>query len=712
MDKNKLSIIDLIKNKNIKELENVFKKNKNIDLNFKDDNNNYFVYYVIMYNYESVLDIILKKNLKLDFLSIDKRSILYIPIKFSYNSVLKKLLEHDSKNIGINLVDIKDRLGLTALHYSIIYNNFDAFKLLIDYKADILTTNNQNLNAFHLSIQYDKNDFLIYLLNLVNEIDFYTDNKDNLLHFCLRNDNFDFIPLILKKKININSKEDLNGLTALHMAIMKNSLPTIGILINFGANINIQDFYGNSALHYAVSEKSEDIINLILKYNPNFDLINIDGNTALHIYLDNNNMNKNILQILIKHTNLNIQNNSGITCLKQLLDLDLFLDYQDILETKELNFFISDNLQEDMDKYLNKPEILNSVVNSYFNNIVSKEDLTEDWEKWCSNSLIDKLKTLKINKEDPIDICKEKIRQVIKEEKRTLPKLKDLKLVLDNGIFVNYCFYTGIPLDILFGLLYLYQTFKKQNFSLILDYPLSINIKLEEHYKKNGLDYPFKLEFSNCEILWSYQKIFYPSYFEDEFNKKMNAKDINYIAIPIGIELTTGSHANILFVDKINKTIERFEPNGANNPIGLNYNPSYLDDILENKFLDYNLVFIKPSDFLPNIGFQILENLEEARCKKLGDPNGFCGIWCTWWVFHRLKNPSIPNNELANLLIQTIKMKNLSFRNLIRNFSYYIVELRDNSLKKYNIDINDWMVGNVTLETINQLEKDILNNKI
>jgi hypothetical protein len=57
-------------------------------------------------------------------------------------------------------------------------------------------------------------------------------------------------------------------------------------------------------------------------------------------------------------------------------------------------------------------------------------------------------------------------------------------------------------------------------------------------------------------------------------------------------------------------------------------------------------------------------------------------------------------------------MKNLSFRNLIRNFSYYIVELRDNSLKKYNIDINDWMVGNVTLETINQLEKDILNNKI
>ena len=125
-----------------------------------------------------------------------------------------------------------------------------------------------------------------------------------------------------------------------------------------------------------------------------------------------------------------------------------------------------------------------------------------------------------------------------------------------------------------------------------------------------------------------------------------------------------------------------------------------------------NLKFIKPSDFLPNIGFQILENLEESKCKRLGDPNGFCGIWCTWWVFHRLKNPSIKVTDLANLLIQIIKMKNLSFKNLIRNFSYYIVELRDSNLKKYKIDINDWMVGNVSLETINQMEKDILNNKI
>ena len=59
-------------------------------------------------------------------------------------------------------------------------------------------------------------------------------------------------------------------------------------------------------------------------------------------------------------------------------------------------------------------------------------------------------------------------------------------------------------------------------------------------------------------------------------------------------------------------------------------------------------------------------------------------------------------------LIKNIKMENMSFKNLIRNFAFNIVELRDKILKKYKININDWMVSNINLETINQIEKEIL----
>jgi ankyrin repeat protein len=158
------TIIELIKNKNIKELISVIKKDKDINLNVTDSNYNYFIYYVILYNEEELLDLILTRNIRLDILDTDGRNILYSPIKFGYNQLLIKLLEKDNQNIGLPIIDIKDKLGLTALHYSIIFNNYKAFKILLD-KSNILINNNQNLNAFHICIQYNRIIFFIDLLS-------------------------------------------------------------------------------------------------------------------------------------------------------------------------------------------------------------------------------------------------------------------------------------------------------------------------------------------------------------------------------------------------------------------------------------------------------------------------------------------------------------------------------------------------------------------
>ena len=703
-----MSIIDLIKNKKIKLLIKKIEDEDDINLNVKDTNYNYFIYYVLLYNEEKVLDIILNKNIRLDILDTDGRNILYIPIKFGYINMLKKILEIDLNNIGIPIIDNKDKIGLTPLHYSIIFNNIEAFNLLIKNNSNLLIKNNQNLNAFHIAIQYNRIDFFIILISQVNELSFVTPNNENLLQYCIIYDYYNFIPLILKKKINVNNQEISNGLTALHQLVIKNNINLVQELINYGANINIQDYYGNTILHYLALENYVNIIMLIFKYNPNYNSTNIDGNTPLHIYLENNFNNKNILDKLILETDLNIQNNSGITCLKYIVDLNIFDDHKDILKNKELNFFIKDNNNKDLYDNLSYDNILSTAIDSYYNIIKKKKDsLLIDWEIWCSNDIIDKLKSLNTKHSEPIKICKEKIKEIILKEKRTLPKISTNDLILDNGIFVNMCYYTGIPLDILFGIVYLKKHFASNGLDLILDYPLTVNKSLENYYQKLGIDYPFKLEFSNCEILWSFQKIFFPSYFDDELEKKIKDVNVKFITIPLGIEITNFSHANILLIDKINNTVERFEPNGSNQPIGLNYNQDLLDDILKNKFSLYDLKYLKPKDFLPAIGFQVLENIEESKCKRLGDPNGFCGVWCIWWVFHRIKNKNILNTDLSLKLITNIKLENKSFRTLIRNFSYYITELRDDTLKSFNIDINDWIVNSIDDVVINNLEKKI-----
>ena len=688
------TLIELIKNKNIKELISVIKKNKDINLNVTDSNYNYFIYYVILYNEDELLDLILTRNIRLDILDTDGRNILYIPIKFSYNQLLIKLIEKDEQNIGLPIIDIKDTLGLTALHYSIIFNNYEAFKILLD-KSNIFINNNQNLNAFHICIQYNRINMFIDMLSNISELFINTSNNENLLQYAILFDKYDFIPYILKKKININNQDITNGLSALHQIVIKNKIDIVKLLINYGANINIQDYYGNTAIHYCISEENIEILQLLLQYDPNLNLIDIDGNTPLHLYLKNSYLEKEILELLITKSDLNIQNNTGLTCLKNIIDLYIVDNYIDLLRKKELNFFIQDNTGEDMSDSLTNKNILNLAIDSYYNILKEKKDsLTLDWEILCSDDKSGKF-------------CKDKIKQIILKEKRSLPLFTNYDLKLDNGIFVNTCFYTGIPLDILFGILYLNQTFSKDGFSLILDYPLTINQPLENYYQKLGKDYPFKLEFSNCEIVWSFQKIFFPSYFDDELDKVLKDTNLKYIAIPLGIELSNGSHANIIYINKKSKTIERFEPNGSHQPAGLNYNPELLDRLLINKFNKYEYKYFKPSDFLPSIGFQILENIEENKCKRLGDPNGFCGVWCIWWVYHRIKNNKLDNITLVQLLIKNIKLENKSFKNLIRNFSYYITELRDKTLKKFNIDINDWIVNTVEKSVIDSIEKEI-----
>ena len=189
-------------------------------------------------------------------------------------------------------------------------------------------------------------------------------------------------------------------------------------------------------------------------------------------------------------------------------------------------------------------------------------------------------------------------------------------------------------------------------------------------------------------------------------------KENRFIVIPLGIELTEGSHANIIIIDKINKTIERFEPNGANEPRNFIYNHTFLDNLLKNKFEQIlsNYKFLKPKDFLPTIGFQMLEIINEEKCKQIGDPNGYCAVWCVWYVKYRLENPDVKQKVLVNNLINNIKLQNKSFKTIIRNFSKNISSIRDDMLKKYNVNINQWMNNTFDKSILKNFESEILEN--
>ena len=58
-----------------------------------------------------------------------------------------------------------------------------------------------------------------------------------------------------------------------------------------------------------------------------------------------------------------------------------------------------------------------------------------------------------------------------------------------------------------------------------------------------------------------------------------------------------------------------------------------------------------PKDFLPKIGFQLLETYDHYKTKKIGDPGGFCAVWCIWYSFMRVKYSMLSRRKLTTKLI-------------------------------------------------------------
>ena len=686
--------------------------NENIDLNIKDEHSNYLIQYIILYNNTTMLEKILKYNLSLDWLDNEGRSILYIPIKYGYIDIIKMLLKVDEDKIGISILNIKDSYSNFPLHYSLFFKNLEIFNLLTS-KSNLFIFDKIKNSIVHLITKNKNINFLKKIFDSDFNINLTNINNETPLHIACIYDLNNFIEKFISLKCDINIKEKTGGLTPLMICVLNNNFQGISLILDETPNLNIQDHEGNTVLHLAIIDNNYEVINSIVSSDIkiNLNICNLEGNTPLHIVLskifyDQINPSNYPLVKLFEQTNLNLQNNDGETCWHFIIGTKLFTkkEIAEKLITKKNNIFIIDKKNRSAfdlaNSKCNKDEInllIDIIVSSYWNSLKLKSEDPEiwsiDWEKICSKPDANREK------------CFAKIKKHIITSKVSIPlKRKNYCIDIPNIKNNSSTTFTGIILDIMTSYIVLIKKYDILDTSITKDFIINQNVS--SYYNKIGIVKELTGDYLNFELFWIFHKDIWPTTIEKSINQFISS-DKKMFALPIGIDLENGSHANVIIIDKQLKLIERFEPNGADEPIGFNYNKNLLDFkikiYLEKYFPDYE--YLEPEKFLPTFGFQMLEMIENKKMKRIGDPGGFCVGWCLWYLEQRLKYLLHPK-KLVEKLIINIKSKNISFKNLIRSYvNTLLSEFRDKILNELQIDINDIINENIDDSKSKELEQ-------
>jgi len=695
---NNVLLFDLIKTHEYTKFINILKTmDESFDIDIMDNQHNTYLMYAVSLNLVDIVDILLEKKARLDMLDYEGRSIMYMAIKMDYKKIINLLLEYDKKNIGVTITQFYDTKMRIPLHYAIDFKNIYAIKKLLEYQSNANYCDSNNFNSLHIAVYTQSLEVCEIVLPYISNINALTILGDSVLHIACQFKQSLIVKLLIKHGANINIQNATTDKTPLMITIENNDFKTFKIICDDkNVNYNIQDVVGKTILHYIILENNYEMFEFIINNYINVNLWDaIDINIPLMIVLEKK-LQKQYIDGIIEKTNFLLKNAKGNTCLHYFVMNNLWKEYKSYLIKKKLDITTKNKDNKtvyDLVDNKDKNEFINMIIDSYINRLKKYDNgWFLEWENKCFSNI----EECKLNIKNKINILlNNKIDENDCYQKSYPVRENTVCITIQQPKDILYCTFSGVILDVFIGLLFLLK--KHDNANGIIK-KNKVNEQDCIFLKSIGSIINSECYMIQFEFIWANNQIFYIDNFIDNITKCKT----RFIIIPLSIEMTDGSHSNYLIYDNKLREIERFEPHGATTYFSYRYNPSLLDNILDILFKKINIKYISPAEYLPKIGFLMLD-IRDFSEAHIGDPQGFCSVWATWYTDMRLTYADIPRNKLVKKLIGKIQEKNLSFKNIIRDYSVNITDTRDKILKKANININDWINDKYNNKQINIL---------
>ncbi|AYP74186.1 ankyrin repeat protein [Fowlpox virus] len=185
--------------------------------------------------------------------------------------------------------------GITALHYAAQYGNLPIVRLLIAYGADVCAKTFSNDSVFlyatksnnidivkeilpylgdktdefkkitKIAHEYDSNmlEFLKYVGFDIKSVDDL--NKTVLHYMCSSKMKNIELKKLLEEDISIDALDN-EGFTALHYSIKNENIKAVRMLLEYGADVNINTKTGDTVFDLAIRTNNSEIIKLVATY--------------------------------------------------------------------------------------------------------------------------------------------------------------------------------------------------------------------------------------------------------------------------------------------------------------------------------------------------------------------------------------------------------------------------------------------------------------
>lgn len=182
----------------------------------------------------------------------------------------------------------QDEDGDLPLHIAVAQENI----VMVQKFVHLMTISGKNVDKYnkslqtplHLAVELQFDQAVSVLLMAGANPSLVNNEGDSAVHLAVKYNTINNLALMLIKsqhKADINAR-NFEGLAPLHLAVIKNQIEMVKVLIRCGADINIQDGKsGRTPLFHAVEGNQLALVMLFRQCNANLELTNYAGITAL-----------------------------------------------------------------------------------------------------------------------------------------------------------------------------------------------------------------------------------------------------------------------------------------------------------------------------------------------------------------------------------------------------------------------------------------------